>query len=96
MPDRSAKRRHGKAHAGQTAQSPRRSRVWRGNLDRMARNSLINLEEMSEKDVERMKAAFAALADMETTSTKRFARYRSSGSSHGTRPALNRGGSLWG
>lgn len=31
-----------------------------------ARNSLINLEEMSEIDVERMKAAFAALASIET------------------------------
>jgi low affinity Fe/Cu permease len=37
-------------------------------VNEMARNSLINLEEMSEVDVERMKAAFAALADMETSS----------------------------
>src|ERR1700751_3087653 len=32
----------------------------------MARNYLINLEEMSEIDVERMKAAFATLASIET------------------------------
>jgi len=32
----------------------------------MARNSLINLEEMSEGDVERMKAAFTALASTGT------------------------------
>jgi hypothetical protein len=32
----------------------------------MARNSLINLEEMSEGDVKRMKAAFTALASTET------------------------------
>jgi low affinity Fe/Cu permease len=31
-------------------------------VNAMARNSLINLEEMSEADVERMKAAFTALA----------------------------------
>jgi low affinity Fe/Cu permease len=31
-----------------------------------ARNSLINLEEMSDSDVERMKAAFAVLASIET------------------------------
>lgn len=36
----------------------------------MARNSLINLEEKSEFDVEQMKAAFAALASSETA-TKR-------------------------
>src|SRR5215469_11702455 len=35
-------------------------------VNKMARNSLINLEEMSDIDVERMKAAFAALAAMET------------------------------
>src|ERR1700747_3538448 len=34
-------------------------------VNKMARNSLINLEEMSEIDVERMKAAFAALASFE-------------------------------
>jgi low affinity Fe/Cu permease len=34
-------------------------------VNQMARNSLINLEEMSEIDVERMKAAFAALASIE-------------------------------
>jgi len=36
-------------------------------VNQIARNSLINLEEMSEADVERMKAAFAALASPETT-----------------------------
>jgi len=35
-------------------------------VDEMARNSLINLEEMSEIDVERMKTAFATLATIET------------------------------
>src|SRR5438477_10813990 len=35
-------------------------------VNEMARNSLINLEEMSDTDVERMKAAFAALAAIET------------------------------
>ena len=35
-------------------------------VNKTARNSLINLEEMSDIDVERMKAAFAALAAMET------------------------------
>ena len=35
-------------------------------VNEMARNSLINLEEMSDTDVERMKAAFAALASIET------------------------------
>jgi low affinity Fe/Cu permease len=35
-------------------------------VNEMARNSLINLEEMSDIDVERMKAAFAALASIET------------------------------
>jgi low affinity Fe/Cu permease len=34
-------------------------------VNETARNSLINLEEMSEIDVERMKAAFAALASIE-------------------------------
>src|SRR5438094_10135896 len=33
-------------------------------VNAMARNSLINLEEMSDTDVERMKAAFAALASI--------------------------------
>ena len=37
-------------------------------VNEMARNSLINLEEMSEIDVERMKAAFATLASIETVS----------------------------
>src|SRR5437762_7092443 len=35
-------------------------------VNEMARNSLISLEEMSEIDVERMKAAFATLASIET------------------------------
>jgi low affinity Fe/Cu permease len=35
-------------------------------VNKMARNSLINLEEMSEIDVERMKTAFATLAAIET------------------------------
>jgi low affinity Fe/Cu permease len=35
-------------------------------VNEMARNSLINLEEMSEIDVERMKTAFATLAAIET------------------------------
>src|ERR1700752_4462807 len=35
-------------------------------VNKMARNSLINLEEMSEIDVERMKAAFTTLASIET------------------------------
>jgi low affinity Fe/Cu permease len=35
-------------------------------VNEMARNSLINLEEMSDTDVERMKAAFAALAATKT------------------------------
>lgn len=34
-------------------------------VNETARNSLINLEEMSDMDVERMKAAFAALASIE-------------------------------
>jgi low affinity Fe/Cu permease len=37
-------------------------------VNKMARNSLINLEEMSEIDVERMKTAFAALASVEPAS----------------------------
>jgi len=36
----------------------------------MARNSLINLEEMSDIDVDRMKAAFAALASFETSTSR--------------------------
>jgi low affinity Fe/Cu permease len=35
-------------------------------VNEVARNSLINSEEMSDIDVERMKAAFAALASIET------------------------------
>ena len=35
-------------------------------VNEMARNSLINLEEISDTDVERMKAAFAALAPPKT------------------------------
>jgi low affinity Fe/Cu permease len=34
----------------------------------MARNSMINLEEMSDIDVERLKTTFAALASVETAS----------------------------
>jgi low affinity Fe/Cu permease len=41
-------------------------------VNEMARNSLINLEEMSDIDVERMKAAFAALASFEFESTRSF------------------------
>jgi low affinity Fe/Cu permease len=37
-------------------------------VNKVARNSLINLEEMSEIDVERMKTAFATLASVETVS----------------------------
>ena len=39
-------------------------------VNEMARNSLINLEEMSDVDVERMKAAFAALASFETSTSR--------------------------
>jgi low affinity Fe/Cu permease len=39
-------------------------------VNKMARNSLINLEEMSDIDVERMKAAFAALASFETSTSR--------------------------
>jgi low affinity Fe/Cu permease len=39
-------------------------------VNEMARNSLINLEEMSDIDVERMKAAFAALASFETSTSQ--------------------------
>src|SRR5438874_11602164 len=39
-------------------------------VNEMARNSLINLEEMSDTDVERMKAAFAALASFETSTSR--------------------------
>ena len=42
-------------------------------VNKMARNSLINLEEMSEIDVERMKTAFAALASVEPASRSRSA-----------------------
>src|ERR1700751_2713175 len=42
-------------------------------VNKMARNSLINLEEMSEIDVERMKTAFAALASFEPASRSRSA-----------------------
>ena len=42
-------------------------------VNEMARNSLINLEEMSEIDVERMKTAFATLASAETASRSRSA-----------------------
>src|ERR1700730_7971704 len=39
-------------------------------VNEMARNSLIHLEEMSDIDVERMKAAFAALASLETSTSR--------------------------
>lgn len=39
-------------------------------VNTMARNSFINLEELSEADVERMKAAFAALAATATPETR--------------------------
>src|SRR5512133_4097527 len=39
-------------------------------VNEMARNSMINLEEMSDIDVERMKAAFAALASFETSTSR--------------------------
>jgi len=39
-------------------------------VNEMARNSLINLEEMSDIDVERMKAAFAALASFEPSTSR--------------------------
>ena len=39
-------------------------------VNEMARTSLINLEEMSDFDVERMKAAFAALASFETSTSR--------------------------
>src|SRR6201993_118125 len=42
-------------------------------VNKIARNSLINLEEMSEIDVERMKTAFAALASVEPASRSRSA-----------------------
>ena len=40
-------------------------------VNEMARNSLINLEEMSEGDVERMKAAFTALASTGTPANRK-------------------------
>src|SRR5690242_2780253 len=39
-------------------------------VNEMARNSLINLEELSDIDVERMKAAFAALASFDTSTSR--------------------------
>jgi low affinity Fe/Cu permease len=39
-------------------------------VNEMARNSLINSEEMSDIDVERMKAAFAALASFEASTSR--------------------------
>jgi low affinity Fe/Cu permease len=39
-------------------------------VNEMARNSLINSEEMSDIDVERMKAAFAALASFDTSTSR--------------------------
>jgi low affinity Fe/Cu permease len=40
-------------------------------VNETARNSLINTEDMSEIDVERMKAAFAALASIETPKARK-------------------------
>jgi low affinity Fe/Cu permease len=39
-------------------------------VNEMARNSLINLEEMSDTDVERMKAAFAALGSLRASTSR--------------------------
>jgi hypothetical protein len=39
-------------------------------VNEMARNSLINSEEMSDIDVEPMKAAFEALASFETSTSR--------------------------
>jgi low affinity Fe/Cu permease len=39
-------------------------------VNEMARNSLINLEEMSEADIERLKAAFAALSSINARSVR--------------------------
>jgi len=39
-------------------------------VNEMARNSLINLEEMSEADVERLKAAFAALSSINSRAVR--------------------------
>jgi low affinity Fe/Cu permease len=39
-------------------------------VNEIARNSLINLEEMSEADVERLKAAFAALSSINPRSVR--------------------------
>jgi low affinity Fe/Cu permease len=55
-------------------------------VNAMARNSLINLEEMSEADVERMKAAFTALATI-GSAAKHPAEVHSSAASY---PASNR------
>jgi low affinity Fe/Cu permease len=42
-------------------------------VNKLARNSLINLEETSDIDVERMKTAFAALASIESANRSRSA-----------------------
>ena len=47
-------------------------------VNKTARNSLINLEEMSEMDVERMKKAFAALAAMERPTAETGSGHQSS------------------
>src|SRR5690348_3495892 len=39
-------------------------------VNKVARNSFINLEEMSDLDIERMKAAFAALASFDTSTSR--------------------------
>lgn len=54
-------------------------------VNEMARNSLINLEEMSDIDVERMKAAFAALASIERP-MRRPAELAAQDSGHGVNP----------
>ena len=54
-------------------------------VNEMARNSLINLEEMSDIDVERMKAAFAALASIERP-TRRPAELAAQDSGDGVNP----------
>jgi len=40
-------------------------------VNQIARNSLINLEEMSEADIEKLKATFAALAIVDVTAKRR-------------------------
>ena len=54
-------------------------------VNETARNSLINLEEMSDIDVEKMKAAFAALASIERP-MRRPAELAAQHSGHGVNP----------